>query len=243
MDGAGERAGSGCIGSDGVGVALAHGLVGLRGNLDEGDPHALPGSYLNSFYELRPLPYPKGGYGYPESGQAIINVTNGKLIRLLADGEPLDVRDGELRFHERTLDLRAGTLRRRLEWVSPAEKGVRVASERMVSLTQRAVAVINYEVEPIDVLVLLVVQSELFANEELPGPDEYSAVADNNVYTHLMAQRNLRAAADAVERHPEQAAALGVDAEEATSASWSLVGLVLCVVLLVLGGLSRVVRR
>ena len=29
--------------------ALSNGHIGLRGNLDEGDPHALPGSYLNSF--------------------------------------------------------------------------------------------------------------------------------------------------------------------------------------------------
>jgi alpha,alpha-trehalose phosphorylase len=50
------------------------------------------------------------------------------------------------------------------------------------------------------------------------GPDEYSAIADNNVYTNLMAQRNLRAAADAVERNLEQAATFGVNAEEA--ASW-----------------------
>ena len=35
----------------------------------------------------------------------------------------------------------------------------------------------------------------------MTGPDEYSAVADNNVYTNLMAQRNLLLAADAVERH------------------------------------------
>ena len=31
----------------------------------------------------------------------MINVTNGKLIRLLVDDEPLDVRYGELRHHER----------------------------------------------------------------------------------------------------------------------------------------------
>ena len=148
--------------------ALANGHVGLRGNLDEGDPHALPGSYLNSFYELRPLPYAEGGYGYPESGQTIVNVTNGKLIRLLVDDEPLDVRYGELRCHERVLDLRAGTLRRRMEWVSPAGKAVRVASQRLVSLVQRAVVAIHYEVEPVDVPVLLVLQSELFANEALP---------------------------------------------------------------------------
>ena len=36
--------------------ALSNGHVGLRGNLDEGEPHGLPGSYLNGFYELRPLP-------------------------------------------------------------------------------------------------------------------------------------------------------------------------------------------
>jgi len=149
--------------------ALANGHIGLRGNLDEGDPHSLPGTYLNSFYELRPLPYPEGGYGYPESGQTIINVTNGKLIRLLVDDEPLDVRYGELRSHERALDLRAGTLRRRMEWVSPAGKAVRVSSQRLVSLVQRAVVAIHYEVEPVDAPVLFVLQSELFANEQLPA--------------------------------------------------------------------------
>jgi alpha,alpha-trehalose phosphorylase len=157
--------------------ALANGHIGLRANLDEGDPHALPGSYLNSFYELRPLPYPEGGYGYPESGQTIINVTNGKLIRLLVDDEPLDVRYGELRSHERTLDLRAGTLSRRLEWVSPAGKAVRVASQRMVSLVQRAIVAINYDVEPVDDPVLLVLQSELFANEQLPPATQDPRVA------------------------------------------------------------------
>ncbi|MGH3694397.1 MAG: glycoside hydrolase family 65 protein [Pseudonocardiaceae bacterium] len=157
--------------------ALANGHIGLRGNLDEGDPHALPGSYLNSFYELRPLPYAEGGYGYPESGQTIINVTNGKLIRLLVDDEPLDVRYGELRSHERTLDLRAGTLNRRMEWVSPAGKAVRVTSQRLVSLVQRAVVAINYDVEPVDDPVLLVLQSELFANEQLPAAADDPRVA------------------------------------------------------------------
>ena len=57
--------------------ALSNGHIGLRGNLDEGEPHGLPGTYLNSFYEVRPLPYAESGYGYPESGQTVIDVTNG----------------------------------------------------------------------------------------------------------------------------------------------------------------------
>jgi alpha,alpha-trehalose phosphorylase len=31
--------------------ALANGHVGLRGNLDEGEPRGLSGTYLNGFYE------------------------------------------------------------------------------------------------------------------------------------------------------------------------------------------------
>ena len=77
--------------------ALSNGHIGMRGNLDEGEPHGMPGTYLNGFYELRPLPYAEAGYGDPESGQTIINVTNGKMIRLLVDDEPFDVRYGELR--------------------------------------------------------------------------------------------------------------------------------------------------
>ena len=45
-------------------------------------------------------------------------------------------------------------------------------------------------------------------------PDEYSAIADNNVYTNLMAQQNLRAAADQARAHPGRARQLGVDEEE-----------------------------
>src|SRR5271170_2686812 len=148
--------------------ALANGHIGVRGNLDEGEPSGLPGSYLAGFYEVRPLPYAEAGYGYPEAGQTIINVTNGKIIRLLVEDEPFDVRYGELRHHERVLDLRAGVLRRTLEWVSPTGRAVRVKTERLVSFAQRAVAAIVYEVEPLDGRTPVVVQSELVTNERLP---------------------------------------------------------------------------
>ena len=158
--------------------ALSNGHVGLRGNLDEGEPHGLPGTYLNSFYELRPLPYAEAGFGFPESGQTIVNVTNGKLIRLLVDDEPLDVRYGELLAHERVLDLRAGTLQRTLHWRSPAGREVRVHSTRLVSFRQRSVAAIRYEVEVADDRPLrLIIQSELVANETLPPQSRDPRVA------------------------------------------------------------------
>src|SRR5256885_7683938 len=62
--------------------ALSNGHIGWRANLDEGEPHAISGSYLNAVYEEVPLPYDENAFGYPEAGQAIVNVTNGKIIRL-----------------------------------------------------------------------------------------------------------------------------------------------------------------
>jgi alpha,alpha-trehalose phosphorylase len=120
--------------------ALANGHIGLRANLDEGEPFGMPGTYLNGLYEVRPLPYAEAGYGNPEAGQTVVNVTNGKIIRLLVDDEPFDVRYGELRSHERVLDLRSGLLRRSAEWVSPTGRPVRISSTRLVSFSQRAVA-------------------------------------------------------------------------------------------------------
>ncbi|HWX52826.1 MAG TPA: family 65 glycosyl hydrolase, partial [Solirubrobacteraceae bacterium] len=130
--------------------ALSNGHIGLRGNLDEGDPHGIPGSYLNGFYELLPLPHSETKYGDPEAVQVVVNVTDGKIMRLLVDDEPLDIRYGQLLSHERVLDLRAGVLRRTVDWVSPAGKRVRVHSTRLVSLVQRSVAAIFYEVEAVD---------------------------------------------------------------------------------------------
>ena len=148
--------------------ALSNGHIGLRGNLDEGEPFGLPGTYLNGLFELRPLPYAEAGYGNPEQGQTVVNVTNGKIMRLLVEDEPFDVRYGKLRRHERELDLRAGVLRRSTEWISPTGRPIRVSSTRLVSFTQRAIAGILYEVESIDGPTPVVVQSELVANESVP---------------------------------------------------------------------------
>ncbi len=191
--------------------ALANGHIGLRGNLDEGEPPGLPGTYLNGFYEQRHLPYAEAGYGYPEAGQTVVNATNGKVIRLLVNDEPFDVRFGWLESHERVLDFRAGVLRRRAEWCSPVGQRVRVTSVRLVSFVQRAVAAVLYEVEPLDAPARLVVQSELVANEPMPaaGGDPRAAAElqqalrselfsdhdDRAVLVHVTRQSGLRMAA------------------------------------------------
>jgi alpha,alpha-trehalose phosphorylase len=162
--------------------ALSNGHIGLRGNLDEGEPHGLPGTYLNSFYEIRPLPYAEAGYGYPEAGQTVVDVTNGKIIRLMVNDEPFDVRYGELIDHERILDFRTGTLTRRAHWRSPTGKQVKICSTRLVSLANRSVAAIEYVVEAVEEFVRVTVQSELVSNEDQPetsNDPRVSAILDN----------------------------------------------------------------
>jgi alpha,alpha-trehalose phosphorylase len=148
--------------------ALSNGHIGLRGNLDEGEPAGVPGTYLNGVYETRPLPYAEAIYGNPEDGQTLINLTNGKILRLLVDDEPFDLRYGTLVRHTRELDLRDGVLRREVEWAAPSGQGVIVRSTRLVSFTHRSIVAIEFEVEPVGDPARVVVQSELVANEDVP---------------------------------------------------------------------------
>lgn len=49
--------------------ALSNGHIGRRGNLDEGEPHGLPGSCLNGVHELHPRPRRQApAAGHPGTG-------------------------------------------------------------------------------------------------------------------------------------------------------------------------------
>ncbi|MBS1886707.1 MAG: glycoside hydrolase family 65 protein [Actinobacteria bacterium] len=191
--------------------ALSNGHIGIRGTLEEGEPYGLPGTYLNAFWEARPLPYAEAGYGYPEAGETVVNMTNGKVIRLLVDDSPFDIRYGELLEHERRVDFRTGILRRVVLWRAPTGGTVRIVSERLVSFVQRAVMAIRYTVEPTAGPTRVVVQSELVANEPRPAiskdpraaaaleapleAEEFVADGTRAVLVHRTKQSRLRAAA------------------------------------------------
>jgi alpha,alpha-trehalose phosphorylase len=144
--------------------ALSNGHIGLRGNLDEGEPVGLSGTYLNGFHESFPLEYGERGYGFAEDGQSVVNVTDGKIIRLQVEDEPLDVHRGRVDRHERRLDFRTGILERELQWRTASDHAVRVRTRRLVSLSLRSVVAIDYEVEAVDHRMRIAVQSNLQAN-------------------------------------------------------------------------------
>ncbi|MDF2558654.1 MAG: family 65 glycosyl hydrolase [Microbacterium sp.] len=147
---------------------LSNGHVGWRGNLDEGDPRGVAGSYLNGVFEEHPMPYAEEGYGYPQSGQTVINVPNGQIIRLMVDDEAFDLRRGELLHHRRNLDFQDGTLHREAEWVSPTDRRIRIESTRIVSFSRRSIAAVRYRVEAVSHEIAVTIQSESLPNEPLP---------------------------------------------------------------------------
>jgi alpha,alpha-trehalose phosphorylase len=145
--------------------ALANGHLGLRGNLDEGEPRVSVGTYLNGLYESFPLEYGERGYGFAEDGQTVVNCPDGKVIRLLVENEPVDIERGTVLAHERSLDLRSGVLSREMEWRSSWGDHIRLRSKRLVSFVQRSVAAIAFEVEAVDRPLRVALQSVLSAGE------------------------------------------------------------------------------
>ncbi|MDQ3734403.1 MAG: family 65 glycosyl hydrolase, partial [Actinomycetota bacterium] len=198
--------------------ALSNGHIGLRGSLEEGEPRRLPGSYLNGLYEERPLPHAEAGYGFPESGQTVVNVADGKLIRLLVGDSPLDLNYGEVLDHERTLDLRTGILHRRTEWRSPNGRSVRIRSQRLVSLVRRSIAAIYYEVEPIDDEgdLYVAIQSDLLANDDAggaPSSDPRLAARIPPLIGELSAGKDSRAVLGHITQSSRLRMAVGMDHE------------------------------
>ncbi|MBI2691156.1 MAG: glycoside hydrolase family 65 protein [Solirubrobacterales bacterium] len=150
-------------------LALSNGYLGVRGTLDEGSPAAVPGTYLNGCFESFKIPYAERGYADPEFDQRLIDVTDGTRIRLIVEGEPLDVRTGTVLEHRRDLDLRSGQLVRSLRWQSPAGHEIVLRTRRIVSLKFRELAAIEYELEAAGPL-RVTVHSEL--TTEVVGPGD-----------------------------------------------------------------------
>jgi len=151
--------------------SLSNGYLGVRGTLDEVEPHAARGTFLAGVHETHPLSYPEDGYGHPEEGQAMIAVADATPLRLVVDGTPLDIRTFEPESHHRTLDLRTGILERVLVWRTLAGTTMELRSERLVSLRERSLAAVRVRVRAIDGPAHVVVRSELVLGASPPEVD------------------------------------------------------------------------
>jgi alpha,alpha-trehalose phosphorylase len=148
-------------------LAVGNGYLGIRGCPEEGGPNAENGTFINGFYESRPIIYGEEAYGFPKTGQTILNVTNSKIIKLFVDDEPLWLPNANFLSYDRRLNMQSGTLDREILWETPAGKQVMITSRRLVSLVHRHVAAISYRVTLLNAEAPIVISSEMVANEPI----------------------------------------------------------------------------
>jgi alpha,alpha-trehalose phosphorylase len=153
--------------------AVGNGYLGLRGNADEGRGGHSFGTYVNGFHETWPIRHAEEAFGFARVGQTIVNVPDAKVVRLYVDDEPFVLFEADILRHSRRLDFRDGVLTREVDWRTPSGKRVVVRSRRLVSLEERHLAVVEYEVTVVDADASLLISSQILNRQDLD--DEYHA--------------------------------------------------------------------
>jgi alpha,alpha-trehalose phosphorylase len=141
--------------------STANGYFGMRGGFQEGHPSFLHGTFVNGFYETWPIPYGEKAFGFAKTGQTMVNVPDGKILRLYVDDEPFAIEKSTMLHYERSLNFQRGTYEREILWETPGGKRVLMRSVRLVSFRERHVAAMRYEVTVLNARAPVVVVSEL----------------------------------------------------------------------------------
>ncbi len=151
--------------------AVGNGYLGMRGNVEEGREAHAHGTFINGFHETWPIRHAEEAFGFARVGQTIVNVPDNKTMKLYVDDEPMLLSVADLESYERSLDFGDGVLKRDIVWRTPGGKRVRVTSTRMVSFTNRHLAIMTIEVTMLDDEAPVVVSSQTLNRQD--GRDEY----------------------------------------------------------------------
>ncbi|MGV8846170.1 glycoside hydrolase family 65 protein [Tessaracoccus sp.] len=151
--------------------SVGNGYLGMRGNPEEGRKSFAHGTFINGFHETWRIRHAEEAFGFADTGQTIINAPDTKTMKLYVDDEPLMLSQSDLEGYERALDFRAGTLTRTLVWRTPSGKRVQVNSSRMVSFTDRHLALYELEITMLEGDAPVVVSSQILNRQD--GFDDF----------------------------------------------------------------------
>ncbi|MFC7466256.1 glycoside hydrolase family 65 protein [Brachybacterium sp. GCM10030252] len=156
--------------------ATANGYLGMRGTPSEGRDVHSHGTFLNGFHETWRIHHAEAAYGFAKSGQTMISVPDCSVLKLYVDDEPLLLSMADLDTYERWIDFREGVMRRELIWRTPAGKRVKVTTDRMVSFTQRHLALLSMQVTMLDGSAPVAISSQLINRQDIA--DDYGKGID-----------------------------------------------------------------
>ena len=131
-------------------MSLGNGHMGMRGNFEEnysGDMHR--GSYVAGVWFPDKTRVGWWKNGYPHYFGKVINSINYIGIRLLLDGEEVDLSQSKLKDYYRELDMQQGVLSREFTIIH-GDKETRIQTSRFLSVAEQELAVIKYAVTPVN---------------------------------------------------------------------------------------------
>ncbi|AUZ86503.1 family 65 glycosyl hydrolase [Arthrobacter agilis] len=162
--------------------SVGNGYLGLRGNVDEGRDGHHYGTFINGFHETWPIQHAEEAFGFARVGQTIVNVPDARIIRLYVDDEPFVLTEADILRYSRRLGFSDGLLVRELEWRTPSGKRVLVRTRRLVSFTDRHLAVVDYEVEMLDAEASILISSQILNRQDGIDKDQVNPVAENTSF-------------------------------------------------------------
>lgn len=130
--------------------SIGNGHMGQRANFEEnysGD--SLQGSYLAGVYYPDKTIVGWWKNGYPEYFAKVVNSINWIGIKVILDGQALDLAKCTVHDFERKLDMQNGILHRTVEFTNAAGNRYKLESTRFVSIKEHDAAVLKYSITPI----------------------------------------------------------------------------------------------
>ncbi|HEY0232972.1 MAG TPA: beta-phosphoglucomutase, partial [Dokdonella sp.] len=128
---------------------LANGTLGVRSSFEE-QVGPSDGSYLAEVWERSSIQYHERHSGFALTTDTRIPVADGTHVAIRLDGQALDLGACEWLDFERVLDLRAGSVSRRLRLRTPAGATIEIAAERFVPFAHAALLCIRLRITSID---------------------------------------------------------------------------------------------
>ena len=131
--------------------SIGNGSFGQRANFEEkysGD--SLQGSYVGGVYYPDKTRVGWWKNGYPEYFAKVLNSCNWIGINIEIDGEQLDINKQEVLSFQRELDMKTGTLTRKMKVRFKNGKEIEVESLRFCSMHEEEIAAIRYSVTPLN---------------------------------------------------------------------------------------------
>lgn len=131
--------------------SIGNGSFGQRANFEESySGESLQGSYIGGVYYPDKTRVGWWKNGYPEYFAKVLNSCNWIGIDIEVDGEKVDLHHATITSFYRELDMRNGTLLRKVRLTLRNGKELEIESLRFCSMKRNEIAAISYSVRPLN---------------------------------------------------------------------------------------------